>query len=72
MSPIWNNSLFLSLHTWTTPESNVEQLFFFMAPHVDNQQGGRWECHFKYLGQKSFSYFLSMQQTKKGEVTIVA
>ena len=35
-------------------------------------QRGCWECHLKYIGQKCFSYFHSIQQTNRGQMTIVA
>ena len=35
-------------------------------------KGGCWECHLKYIGQKCFSYFHSIQQTNRGQMTIVA
>ena len=33
---------------------------------------GRWECYRKYIEQNSFSNFLSMQNTNRGPLTVVA
>ena len=43
-----------------------------IVPKKRFRKKGYLECHLKYIRQNCFSYFLNMQQTNRGQLTVVA